>query len=101
MADLIITKEVLEDSTTKLQHISDELEHQKSDDRALDQVYGQHDVYKAMHDFSGDWKIHRNKMKGAIADLRDKMQKATQNWTDLEQDLHDKLTTETTDAGNA
>ncbi|MEG8037688.1 hypothetical protein QP157_20925 [Sphingomonas sp. LR61] len=29
MADLIITKEVLEDSTTKLQHISDELEHQE------------------------------------------------------------------------
>jgi len=101
MADLIITKEVLEDSTTKLQHISDELEHQKSDDRALDQVYGQHDVHKAMHDFSGDWKIHRNKMKGAVKDLRDKMQKVTQNWTDLEQDLHDKLTTETTDAGNA
>ncbi len=34
MADLIITKAVLEDSATKLQHISDELEHQKSDDRA-------------------------------------------------------------------
>ncbi|SBN61650.1 hypothetical protein GA0004736_0538 [Curtobacterium sp. 9128] len=101
MADLIITKEVLEDSTTKLQHISDELKHQKSDDRALDQVYGQHDVYKAMNDFSGDWKIHRNKMKGAIADLRDKMQKVTQNWTDLEHDLSEKLTTETTDAGNA
>jgi hypothetical protein len=98
MADLIITKEVLEDSTTKLQHISDELEHQKSDDRELDQVYGQSDVHSAMNDFSGDWKIHRDKMKGAIADLRDKMQKATDNWTGLEQDLSEKLSTEKQDA---
>jgi hypothetical protein len=94
MADLIITKAVLEDSAAKLQHISDELEHQKSDDRALSEVYGQHDVQKAMHDFSGDWKIHRNKLKGAVKDLHGKMQKATENWTALEQDLHDKLTTE-------
>lgn len=94
MADLIITRAVLEDSTTKLQHISDELEHQRSDDRELDQVYGQHDVQKAMHDFSGDWKIHRNKMKGAVKDLHDKVQKAADNWTAVDQDLHDKLTTE-------
>jgi hypothetical protein len=94
MADLIITKAVLEDSAAKLTHISDELEHQKSDDRELDQVYGQSDVHSAMSDFSGDWKIHRDKMKGAISDLKDKMQKATDNWTSLEQDLHDKLTTE-------
>ncbi|WIE61534.1 hypothetical protein DEI97_017585 [Curtobacterium sp. MCLR17_032] len=103
MADLIITRAVLEDSTTKLQHISDELEHQKSDDRALTEVYGQHDVQKAMHDFSGDWKIHRNKMKGAVKDLHEKMQKATENFTDLEHDLTEKLTTESqpTDGGGA
>ena len=94
MADLIITKAVLEDSAAKLQHISDELEHQKSDDRALTEVYGQHDVQRAMHDFSGDWKIHRNKMKGAVKDLHEKMQKASDNWASLEQDLHDKLSTE-------
>jgi hypothetical protein len=94
MADLIITRAVLEDSATKLQHISDELEHQKSDDRALTEVYGQHDLQKAMHDFSGDWKIHRSKMKGAVKDLHDKMQKSVEHWSALEQDLHDKLTTE-------
>ena len=98
MADLIITKEVLEDSTTKLQHISEELEHQKSDSRELDEVYGQRDVHSAMHAFSGDWKIHRDKMKGAISDLRDKMQKATDNWNSLESDLTEKLTTESHDA---
>ncbi|WIE64927.1 hypothetical protein DEI99_017090 [Curtobacterium sp. MCLR17_036] len=94
MADLIITRAVLEDSATKLQHISDELEHQRSDDRALTEIYGQHDVQKAMHDFSGDWKIHRNKMKGAVRDLHDKMQKSTEHWTELETDLTDKLDTE-------
>jgi hypothetical protein len=103
MADLIITRAVLEDSATKLQHISDELEHQKSDDRALSEVYGQHDVQKAMHDFSGDWKIHRNKMKGAVKDLHEKMRKATEHFTDLEHDLTEKLTTESqpTDGGAA
>jgi uncharacterized protein YukE len=54
-------------------------------------------VYRAMNDFSGDWKIHRDKMKGAISDLRDKMQKATDNWTGLEQDLSEKLSTESHD----
>lgn len=99
MADLIITKAVLEDSATKLQHIADELEHQKSDDRALTEVYGQHDVQRAMHDFSGDWKIHREKMTGAVTDLRDKMQKSVEHWSSLEQDLHDKLTTESHPTG--
>ena len=100
MADLIITKAVLEDSATKLQHISDELEHQKSDDRALTEVYGQHDVQRAMHDFSGDWKIHRGKMTGAVKDLHDKMQKSVENWSALEHDLAEKLTTERTDTGH-
>jgi NifU-like protein involved in Fe-S cluster formation len=98
MSDLIITKAVLEDSAAKLQHISDELEHQKSDDRALSEVYGQRDVQKAMHDFSGDWKIHRNKMKGAVKDLGEKMRKASENWSALEQDLAEKLSTEHHDA---
>ncbi len=98
MPDLIITKAVLDDSAGKLQHIVDELEHQKSDDRALSEVYGQRDVQKAMHDFSGDWKIHREKMTGAVKDLQGKMQKSLEHWRALEQDLADKLSTEHEDA---
>lgn len=94
MADLIITQAVLEESTAKLQHISAELEHLKSDERELAQVYGQRDLQKAMHDFSGDWRVHRDKMKGAVKDLATKMQQATDEWTSREKELADALSTE-------
>jgi hypothetical protein len=99
MADLIITKAVLEDSSAKLQHIHDELSHQKSDDGSLAEVYGQHDVQKAMHDFSGDWKIHRGTITTAVGKLNESMQKSIESWTGLEQGLTDALTTENTTTG--
>ncbi|MFZ7087107.1 hypothetical protein [Curtobacterium sp. RRHDQ10] len=99
MADLIITKAVLEDSASKLQHIHDELDHQKSDDGSLAEVYGQHDVQDAMHDFSGDWKIHREKIRDAVGKLHELMQKSVESWTGLEQDLAGALTTENTTTG--
>ncbi|KQO63865.1 hypothetical protein [Curtobacterium sp. Leaf261] len=99
MADLIITKAVLEDSAAALQHIHDELDHQKSDDGSLAEIYGEHDLQKAMHDFSGDWKIHRGKIRDAVGKLNESMQKSLESWTGLEKGLTDALTTENTPTG--
>jgi molecular chaperone GrpE (heat shock protein) len=95
MTDLIVTSAVLEDSTAKLVAIKAEFDEAGKRMKAEAEVWGQHDVTKAMHDFVDNWGIHRGKISTAVGDLQKKMQEMVDGWTETEKQLHDGLTTDT------
>ncbi|MFC4628200.1 hypothetical protein ACFO6V_08140 [Promicromonospora alba] len=86
MADLVVTKAVLEDSAKDLKAISDEF---KNMSKRWDNgsIWG-HDVVKsAMDDFIDDWWVKREKLQVQLDNLTKKMDEAAQTWTDTEDQL--------------
>lgn len=86
MADLVVTKEVLEDSAKDLKAINDEF---KNMSKLWDEgtIWG-HDVLKqAMDDFIDDWWVKREKLQEQLDNLTKKMDEAAKTWTDTEDEL--------------
>jgi flagellar biosynthesis chaperone FliJ len=86
MADLVVTKAVLEDSAKDLKAISDEF---KNMSKLWDNgtIWG-HDVVKsAMDDFIDDWWVKREKLQVQLDNLTKKMDEAAKTWTDTEEQL--------------
>jgi flagellar biosynthesis chaperone FliJ len=86
MADLVVTKAVLEDSAKDLKAISDEFKNMSKrwDNGA---IWG-HDVVKnAMDDFIDDWWVKREKLQVQLDNLTKKMDEAAKTWTDTEDQL--------------
>ncbi|GAA1866093.1 hypothetical protein [Myceligenerans crystallogenes] len=86
MADVIVTKAVLEDSAADLKRINDEF---KNMSKLWDNgnVWG-HDVLKrAMDDFIDDWWVKREKLQEQLDNLTKKMDEAAKAWTDTEDQL--------------
>jgi hypothetical protein len=88
--DLVISQE-LSDSAAKVHAIIDELEHQKSDDNQYHGVFGESHLQDAFSDFSGDWKLHREKIRKNVDKLDKNLQNSIETWTDLQQQLKDGL----------
>ncbi|MEU4384254.1 hypothetical protein [Promicromonospora sp. NPDC023805] len=86
MADLVVTKAVLEDSAKDLKAISDEFKNMsKRWDNGT--IWG-HDVVKsAMDDFIDDWWVKREKLQVQLDNLTKKMDEAAKTWTDTEDQL--------------
>lgn len=86
MADLVVTKAVLEDSAKDLKAISDEFKNMsKRWDNGT--IWG-HDVVKsAMDDFIDDWWVKREKLQVQLDNLTKKMDEAAKTWTDAEDQL--------------
>jgi hypothetical protein len=96
MADLIVSAQ-LDESAKNTAMILDELQHPKSDDSALDDIYGQGDLKSAMHDFDGDWKIHREGITKNVSKLNDMLSNSMQEWASIQQQLTDGLQTNTSE----
>jgi hypothetical protein len=94
MADLIVSAQ-LDEAAQNTAMILDELQHQKSDDKELDDIYGQSDVTSAMESFGGDWKIHRENITKNVSKLNDMLSNSMDQWKDIQQQLTDGLQTNT------
>ncbi|KQS17129.1 MULTISPECIES: hypothetical protein [unclassified Frigoribacterium] len=95
MADLIVDGEALKTSIDALARVRDELDHQASGKDENKDIFGQATVNKAMHDFSGNWKIHRGKIKDNVSKLHDKLQQMHDEWDKADASIADGLKTET------
>ncbi|MFI6428237.1 MULTISPECIES: hypothetical protein [unclassified Promicromonospora] len=86
MADVIVTKEVLEDSAKDLKAINDEF---KNMSKLWDEgtVWGDDVLKKAMDDFIDDWWVKREKLQQQLDNLTKKMDEAAKTWTDTEDQL--------------
>jgi flagellar biosynthesis chaperone FliJ len=86
MSDLVVTKEVLEDSARDLKAINDEFKNMSKlwDDGA---VWGHEVLKKAMDDFIDDWWVKREKLQEQLTNLTKKMDEAAKTWTDTEDQL--------------
>lgn len=86
MSDLVVTKEVLEDSAKDLKAINDEFKNMSKlwDDGA---VWGHEVLKKAMDDFIDDWWVKREKLQVQLDNLTKKMDEAAKTWTDTEDQL--------------
>lgn len=90
MADLVISQE-LSDSAAKVHAINDELQHQESDKSEYAHVFGESHLQKKFHDFSGDWKLHREKIRKNVDKLDKNLQNSVDTWRDTQQQLTDGL----------
>ncbi|MBL0886557.1 hypothetical protein [Myceligenerans indicum] len=86
MADIIVTKAVLEDSAKDLKAINDEFKHMDAMWQGGD-IWGHDVVRKAMDDFVDDWWVKREKLQTNLDDLTKKMDKAAETWTDTDEQL--------------
>ena len=86
MADLVVTKAVLEDSAKDLKAISDEFKNMSKlwDNGA---IWGHEVVKSAMDDFIDDWWVKREKLQQQLDNLTKKMDEAAKTWTDTEDQL--------------
>ncbi|MFE7506896.1 hypothetical protein [Promicromonospora sp. NPDC057488] len=86
MADLVVTKEVLEDSAKDLKAINDEFKNMSKlwDGGA---IWGHDIVKQAMDDFIDDWWVKREKLQDQLDNLTKKMDEAAKTWTDTEDQL--------------
>jgi flagellar biosynthesis chaperone FliJ len=86
MADLVVTKAVLEDSAKDLKAISDEF---KNMSKLWDNgtIWGHEVVKNAMDDFIDDWWVKREKLQVQLDNLTKKMDEAAKTWTDTEDQL--------------
>ncbi len=96
MADLVVTRAVLEESAAKLASIQTEFDNTDEHAGADPGVWGESDVKSAMGDFSGNWSIHRKHISAAVGELHQKLDDMAAGWNDTEQKLSDSLSTETT-----
>jgi flagellar biosynthesis chaperone FliJ len=86
MADLVVTKAVLEDSAKDLKAISDEFKNMsKRWDNGT--IWGHEVVKSAMDDFIDDWWVKREKLQVQLDNLTKKMDEAAKTWTDTEDQL--------------
>jgi flagellar biosynthesis chaperone FliJ len=86
MADLVVTKAVLEDSAKDLKAISDEFKNMsKRWDNGT--IWGHEIVKSAMDDFIDDWWVKREKLQVQLDNLTKKMDEAAKTWTDTEDQL--------------
>lgn len=86
MSDLVVTKEVLEDSARDLKAINAEFKNMSKlwDGGA---VWGHDVVKRAMDDFIDDWWVKREKLQVQLDNLTKKMDEAAKTWTDTEDQL--------------
>ncbi|NIJ05111.1 hypothetical protein [Frigoribacterium faeni] len=95
MPDLIVDGEALRTSIDSLARVRDELSDQMSGRDENHDIFGQKDLNKAMHDFSGDWKIHRNKIKDDVVKLHDKLVEMSDTWDEADGEMAKSISTET------
>ncbi|WP_423922508.1 hypothetical protein ACPEEZ_02880 [Frigoribacterium sp. 2-23] len=95
MADLIVDGDALATSIDNLARVRDELADQMSGRDENHDIFGQRDINKAMRDFSGDWKIHRKKIKDDVAKLHDKLVEMNDTWNEADQEIKKNIQTET------
>jgi len=95
MPDLIVDGEALRTSIDSLSRVRDELGDQMSGRDENHDIFGQRDLNKAMRDFSGDWKIHRTKIKDDVSKLHDKLVEMSETWDEADGEMAKSISTET------
>jgi len=99
VADLVVSRAVLEDSSQKLAKIKEEFDNSGSRVEGHSEIWGQKDLAGAMNSFVNNWKIHRGHISKAVGDLKKKIDDSSVAWDDTEKQLSEALTTETTETG--
>jgi hypothetical protein len=95
MPDLIVDGEALRTSIDALARVRDELSDQMSGRDENHDIFGQKELNKAMRDFSGDWKIHRTKIKDDVVKLHDKFVEMSDTWDEADGEIAKSISTET------
>ncbi|MFZ7087104.1 hypothetical protein [Curtobacterium sp. RRHDQ10] len=88
---LLITDILVTDSRDRVGRVDDELQHQKSDDKADRGVFGEGHLEHTYRDFSGDWKLHREKLRKNVDKLHQNLINMNDAFTDVQQQLTDGL----------
>lgn len=90
MADLVVTKEAVDDAAIQLKTVVDEL---AGMDAMWDggDIWGHTTVENAMRDFIDSWWLKREKLQGNLEDLQGKMEQAAETWNSTETELDNSL----------
>ncbi|RPF20863.1 hypothetical protein [Myceligenerans xiligouense] len=86
MADVIVTKEVLEDAATDLKNINDEFKNMSAMWEGGD-IWGHDTVKGAMNSFIDNWWVKREKLQVQLDDLTKKLDQAKEAWNETEDAL--------------
>ncbi|MFI6428243.1 hypothetical protein [Promicromonospora sp. NPDC050880] len=90
MADVIVTKEVINEGAEQLKGVLHELEHMSEKWDGGD-IFGHKKVAGAMDDFIDDWWVKREKLQENVKDLQEKMEQSAEAWDSVETDLEGSL----------
>lgn len=88
---LLITDILVTDSKDRVGRVNDELAHQRSSDSANHGVFGERNLQGAFDQFSGDWKLHREKLRKNVGKLHQNLENMNSAFTDVQQQLVDGL----------
>lgn len=91
---LLITDILVTDSRDRVGRVNDELEHQKSSDAENRGVFGEKHLEGTFKDFSGDWKLHREKLRKNVDKLHKNLVDMHDAFTDVQTQLVDALKVE-------
>jgi hypothetical protein len=91
---LLITDILVTDSRERVGRVNDELEHQRSSDSANHGVFGERHLQGTFDAFSGDWKLHREKLRKNVDKLHRNLEDMNSAFTDVQQQLVDGLKVE-------
>lgn len=86
MADVVVTKQVLEDAATDLKNINDEFKNMSAMWEGGD-IWGHDTVKNAMNEFIDNWWVKREKLQVQLDDLTKKMEQSRDAWNQAEDDL--------------
>ena len=92
MADLKVSYDWLDQTTSNLTAIRNELEHTGDHQKDIKGSLGSGDIAQAMDDFANNWDNHRRKILDKVQALGDMSEKTMQAFTDLENKLAKGLT---------
>lgn len=88
---LLITDILVTDSRDRVGRVNDELDHQKSSDKENRGVFGEKHLESTFKDFSGDWKLHREKLRKNVDKLHQNLVNMNDAFVDVQQQLTDGL----------
>lgn len=91
---LLITDILVTDSRQRVGRVNEELEHQRSSDRENRGVFGERRLQSTFDSFSGDWKLHREKLRKNVDKLHRNLEDMNTAFTDVQQQLVDGLKVE-------
>jgi hypothetical protein len=81
----------LDDTNQHLKSIHDEFKNMKKHTDEDKDIWGQHDLKKAMDAFEHNWYVHRDKIDKRLEDLSKKVDEAVTAWSDADKQLSDNL----------